>query len=120
MVKRLAGASLRGRGQGLLSFSRATCWTEPCMYVVQQWQTGRLLLKTKAHLVPALLNLLVRNIPKCVKEALCLFNTDELALMKEVETGKEGEAGQNLYKFGNEWFLEFKATTKPQTLISNK
>jgi hypothetical protein len=69
----------------------------------------------------------VRNVPDRVKEALCLFYADDLTLMKEVETGQEGEAAQKLdedlqrlHEFGEEWLLEFEPTKSQSLLVSNK
>eukprot|EP00639_Heterosigma_akashiwo_P018202 CAMPEP_0206395626 /NCGR_PEP_ID=MMETSP0294-20121207/22227_1 /ASSEMBLY_ACC=CAM_ASM_000327 /TAXON_ID=39354 /ORGANISM="Heterosigma akashiwo, Strain CCMP2393" /LENGTH=98 /DNA_ID=CAMNT_0053850053 /DNA_START=602 /DNA_END=895 /DNA_ORIENTATION=- len=75
-----------------------------------------------------LFDLVIRNVPQRVREALCLFYADDLILQKHLDR-EEGAAQweaeelnsdlQRLYEFGKEWLLEFEPTTSQELIITN-
>ena len=76
---------------------------------------------------PLLFDLFVRNVPKRVKNAKCLFYADDLTLIRQIrEKEKEKvkaeleEDLQRLNDFGEEWMLRFEATKSQSVTISNK
>ena len=76
---------------------------------------------------PLLFNIFVREVPLRVRNALSIFNADDLTLVRTMEDGNRikikqelEEDLQRLVEFGNEWLLQFEPKKTQGLTISKK